>query len=54
MITYKLNHDGKWALLFVDGVSTKEWHNTETNEAYLTWLKKGNQPLPADEGTPPA
>lgn len=23
-------------------------------QAYLAWLAEGNQPLPADEGTPPA
>lgn len=23
-------------------------------QAYLKWLAEGNQPLPADEGTPPA
>jgi hypothetical protein len=48
MITYKLNQDGSYALKMVEGVSTGEWHNTESNEEYLKWLEEGNSPLPAD------
>jgi hypothetical protein len=50
MITYKLNINGEFALKIVDGVPTMEWHNTESNQAYLKWLEEGNEPLPADEG----
>ena len=49
MITYKLNQDATYAVRIVEGVSTGEWHNTETSPEYLAWLDAGNTPLPADE-----
>jgi hypothetical protein len=49
MITYKLNLTGDFAQQFLDGIATGEWANTETNQAYLAWVAKGNEPLPAEE-----
>jgi hypothetical protein len=51
MEIYKLNLDGGYAVKIVDGVSTGEWHNTQTSEAYLAWIEAGNTPEPADEVT---
>jgi hypothetical protein len=51
MVTYKLNPDKAFALKIVDDISTGEWHNVETSEAYLDWLAEGNQPIPAEENT---
>ena len=48
MITYKLNVESLFALKIVDGVSTGEWQNVETNEEYLEWLAEGNTPEAAD------
>ena len=48
MITYKLNQDAAYAVKIVGGMSTGEWHNTETSPEYLRWLDAGNTPLPAD------
>jgi hypothetical protein len=49
MITYKLNQDGSYALKMVEGFSTGEWHNTESNEEYLKWVSEDNTPLQSDE-----
>lgn len=49
MITYKLNFEGLFALKIIDGVSTGEWHNVQTNEEYLRWVEAGNTPEPAEE-----
>jgi hypothetical protein len=46
MITFALNENGSYALKSVDGVSTGEWCNTETNQEYLDWLAEGNKPDP--------
>jgi hypothetical protein len=51
VITYKLNRDGDYAMKYVDGVETGEFHNTQSNQAYLKWLAEGNVPTPADEDT---
>jgi hypothetical protein len=48
MTTYKLNLDGSYALKFIEGVETGEWHNTKTSAEYLAWLAEGNEPLPAE------
>jgi hypothetical protein len=49
MIIYKLNPLGLFAEKIVDGISTGEWANIETNKEYLEWLNEGNTPEPAEE-----
>lgn len=48
MITYRLNLESTFAEKYVDGVATGEWHNIETNAAYLEWVKAGNTPEPPE------
>ena len=57
MFTYKLvkNQEGKtFQIDRSDGLVIPVDKDNTDYQAYLKWLAEGNQPLPADEGTPSA
>lgn len=57
MFTYKLvkNQEGKtFQIDRSDGLVIPVDKDNTDYQAYLKWLEEGNQPLPADEGTPSA
>lgn len=57
MTEYKLvkNYKGEIVCVVKNGALSIPFDHDNTDyQVYLAWLAEGNQPLPADEGTPSA